>query len=178
VFDPSSDNPLLLKTNDVFRGGQIGVIQNGVAVPLYDDSDVKNALISDGVFSSIESIEIVYGINPDGNKEEAFVTLIGVEAASSTLVGIVADLTIDGNQLIIDNPEINPQPFATNTCTGTNCAWCEFDRSWFLGRIRGCKPCSRPGGDNGPATCNHSISTGGAMTVLKPMANTLVKNSL
>lgn len=172
-----SANTVRLKSGNDFEGGQIGLLENGIAVPLYDEVKVKASLIHNETFESIESIELAYGVNPDGNKEEAFVTIIGVEKATSQVVGIVVDLVIDGDKLIIPNPETNQQSFAAHSCTGSNCSYCQFDRNWFLGRIKGCKPCSRPGDDSLPSYCNHGTSSGGIVPIIQETSKVLVKSA-
>ncbi|OYQ48681.1 hypothetical protein CHU92_00555 [Flavobacterium cyanobacteriorum] len=161
-----------------FTKEQIGEIRNGVAVPLYDEARVKADLITSGVFAQVESIELAYGINPTTNSGEAIVTIIGKEKATSPALAIVADLVIDGNRLFILNPETNQQAFAKHVCAGQNCGWCEFDRTWFLGRIRGCKPCSRVVDESKPSGCIHSQSSGGGMTIIKEASNILIKNAI
>jgi hypothetical protein len=165
-----------LKSNNNFEGGPIAVIDNGVARPLYDEVSVKADLIAENVFESIESIELVYGINPDTNNEEAFLTVIGVDKTTSQVVAIVADLTIDGDKLIIENPDTHQQAFAANTCNGVNCRSCQFERTGFLGlRITGCKPCSSPNDDSLPSACNHSQTSGGGGGIIMKLVETLIK---
>ncbi len=157
------------KSGSTFTGGPVATITNGKATLIHSEADIKASLIAKGVFTDIKSIEVAYGLNPDTKLQEAFVTIIGIETASAAPLAFVADLTINGNQLIIPNPADNQQAFATHTCTGNDCQWCEFDRTWFLGRIKGCKPCSR-----GNGSCNHGISSGGAGTIILDASKTLV----
>lgn len=154
------------KSTNNFKEGAIAVIRNGIAVPLYNEADLKTELVTSGAYTDVESVELAYGLNPDTSQYEAFVTVIGTEAATAKVVGIVADLRIDGDKLIILNPETNQQAYASNSCDGTNCGWCQFDRSWFLGRIKGCKPCSRINDENKPASCDHKTTDSGLIALL------------
>ncbi|GGB65655.1 hypothetical protein GCM10007424_01980 [Flavobacterium suaedae] len=161
------------KSNDDVRGGLVAKIENGVAVALYDEKEAKDLLVDSGTFTDVESIELAYGLNPDTNQYEAFVTLIATEASTSMVVGIVADLTIEGDKLIIPNPETEYQAFAKHSCTPKNCSWCQFDRSWFLGRIKGCD-CNRAAEEGKPSSCLHGLNSGPAPG-LPELVSTLTK---
>lgn len=162
------------KSGSTFTGGPVATITNGVAALIHSEADIKASLIAKGIFTDVESVEVAYGLNPDTKLQEAFVTVIGKETASAAPLAIVADLTINGNQLIINNPSDNQQAFSTHTCIGTNCGWCQFDRTWFLGRIKGCKPCSRVIDKDSSSACNHSTSTGSAGTIILETSKTLI----
>lgn len=145
--------------------GPVGKIVNGLAVPSYDEANVRAELIADGTFKTIYSIELAYEYNAVQKNYESFMTVIGQETASSPTVAIVADLIIDGNQLIIQNPENNQQAFRFHECLAQNCRSCDFKRAGGrFSRITGCKPCSVPE-DSGTPACNHRTNNGSSGAV-------------
>ncbi len=158
--DESGRN-LTTKSNDIFEGGKIATIVNGNAVPLYDEIEVKEGLVDDGLYIEVDSVEITYGLNTESKKYEAFITIIGKQAASSLVSATVGDLIIDGNNLNVPG-ENNLTTFATHTCAGQNCLSCEFERTGFFKRIVGCKACSKPSIEDKPASCNHSQTSDGS----------------
>lgn len=146
--------------------GPVGQIVNGAAVPLYNEAQVKSALLADGTFTAIYDIELAYEYNAVQKKYESFMTVIGQETASSPTVAIVADLTINGNQLIILNPEDNQQAFRFHECIPQNCRSCDFQRAGGrFSRITGCKACSVPGNSAETPECNHRTNNGNSGAV-------------
>lgn len=153
------------RSAEPFERGKIGAIRNNEATPLYDDIFLKTSLINEGFFTSIESVDLVYGFNPDRNEHEAFLTIIGQgsDGSSTVSLGYDIDLTIDGTDLYIENPDIVPNLFKEHTCTGNPCSSCKFIKGGFWNlKILGCE-C------NGQGSCNHSVRTeglGGAVKTL------------
>jgi hypothetical protein len=150
-----------LKSGDEFTGGPVAKIVNGDAVPLYNADSLKVALVSTKFFSAVESIEVTYGVDPATNDTEAFMTIIGIEPGTSAMLVLVADLKLDGDQLLIPNPETNVQAFATHTCKSVNCSQCNFKKQGLFGRIVGCEPCGGAAIEGQPAGCEHSVTSGG-----------------
>jgi hypothetical protein len=150
----------IAKSGVDFGGGIIAVIRNNEATPMYDENIVKTELVNEGFFSTVESIELVYGFNAAEGNYEAFVNIVGKQTVDSVSVSVayVADLIIQDDNIIIKNPEIAPNLFNKHTCTGNPCSSCEFTRSGFWNiKITGCK-CNDSNQSN---TCNHSINGGG-----------------
>src|SRR5690554_4862462 len=142
----------------------VAVIVDNQAVPLYDEIILKEMFVNRGLFREVESIDLAYGFNPEIDEYEAFLTIIAEEEINSSLVAVAiqADLIIDGGNLIIEDPEIQPIAFAKHSCTPDNCRKCAFERSGFLGlRIDGCKECGAVNNPEKGGYCNHGINGGG-----------------
>lgn len=162
--------------SDDFQGGVIATIKDGAAVLSYDEAQLKSELVTSGLFKSIESVELVYGYNPDNKKEESFLTVLGVEPVTGMSAAVVIDLIVDGGkgQILIPNPSDSPEAFSSNTCKGSNCKSCDFERSGFWGKIVGCKDCGGAGDPDKPAYCEHSRTSGPSPIEVAKLVLTLV----
>lgn len=154
------------KSSDDFERGAVAVIEDGEAVPLYDETRLNITLVTEGFFAEIESIGLVYGFNPEVEEYEAFLTIVAKETVDLSLVAIEIDLIRDGGQLFIMNPEIVPHLFNKHSCIGYNCRSCAFTRRGFFRRITGCTSCQAVNEPSKPAGCNHSINGGGVSVEL------------
>lgn len=65
--------------DDDFERAAIAVLDEGEAVPLYDEVSLGMALVSEGIFAEVESIDLDYYYNSEENQEEALLTIIGKE---------------------------------------------------------------------------------------------------
>lgn len=168
---------LLAKPGDDSEGTKVAIIEGEEVMPLYDEILLKEALVSEGIFVEIESIDLDYGFDPEKDKYEAFLTIIGKDKDDFSLVAFQAELIIDGDELFIMNPETSPSGlFNTHNCIGQNCRKCAYERSGFLGlKIVGCKPCGAVNDSEQPGYCNHSINGG---NIAGPIVKEIVKSAI
>ncbi len=161
-------NTTNFKISNELERDVVAVIVDNQAVPLYDEIILKEMFVNRGLFREVKSIDLVYGFNSEEDNYEAFLTIVAKEEINSSLVAVAieADLILDGDHLIIGDPEVKPYLFTKHECKGYNCLSCTFKREGFLGlRIVGCNPCGGANQPEEPSGCNHSSSSGGGSAV-------------
>ena len=135
-------------------------IDGSTAIPLYNEIDLKAALVSEGFYDIVESVDVDYGFNEAENENEAYFTVVGSKDDKS--VAYQVELVIEGGEIFITNPEITPYFFNKHTCAGSGCSSCAFVKANWL-KITGCT-CNEPAIEGG--YCNHTKSqdlVGGAI---------------
>ena len=56
------------KEQGKFDRKAVATTKGDVATPLYDEDAVKTTLVSEGLFTEVESVVLIYGFNSDENK--------------------------------------------------------------------------------------------------------------
>lgn len=155
------------KEQGKFDRKAVATINGDVATPLYDEDAVKNALVSEGLFAEVKSVELVYGFNSDENKNYALLTIIG-KNTSDLLQAFEAKLMVNNDKLIMVSPAIDSDLFTIHTCNNVNCNNCDFATDQWQ-RITGCKSCATDDiiEQDQTAFCNHSMSTGNSGVILR-----------
>lgn len=163
------------KEQGKFDRKAVATINGDVATPLYDEDAVKTTLVSEGLFTEVESVVLVYGFNSDENKNYALLTIIG-KNTSDLLQAFEAKLMVNNDKLIMVNPAIDSDLFTIHTCDNVNCNICDFATDQWQ-RITGCKSCAADDliEQDQTAFCNHSISTGNS-GVISRISNTIAQH--
>lgn len=166
---------LSAKSSEELELTAIGNVKSGTAVPLYNKDLLAKNLVLKGLFAEIESIDLDYGYDSENNQHIAFFTIIGKNPNNFSLESFQAELIVDGNIVIMPDPNAPDLPitiFAKHSCAGAPCNSCSFTRTGFLNlKITGCK-CNEQGEGK---RCNHGIN-GGAST--KEIVDTVVDTIL
>lgn len=163
-LNPNSNESDLLFRNS-FERFVIGKVIDGQPNPIVDFDEIEKKFIDDSIFINVESIKLEYGYNTQLSKYEAYLTIIADEEIDNSMVSVAfqVELVIEGDDLVVENPDFQPSLFNKHSCTGLNCRTCMFERGGFLGlKIIGCLPCANVNDVEKPGYCNHSINGGGA----------------
>lgn len=163
------------KEQGKFDRKAVATINGDVATPLYDEDAVKTTLVSEGLFTEVESVVLVYGFNSDENKNYALLTIIG-KNTSDLLQAFEAKLMVNNDKLIMVNPAIDSDLFTIHTCNNVNCNNCDFATDQWQ-RVTGCKSCATDDfiEQDQTAFCNHSVSTGNS-DVISRISNIIAQH--
>lgn len=134
----------------------IGTISEGELLPMFDESDLMDSIVAEGILTSVSDVVIEYKEDPSGGFI-AYFTVIGID--SGTDIAYQVRLIRDGNDLLLSLYEADWEFISKHECKGDPCPSCAFVREGgFLNlKIIGCKCNSSDTGNQ----CNHTVKGGG-----------------
>lgn len=162
-LNPNSNEFDLLSRNG-FERFVIGKIIDGEPNPIVDFDEIEKKFIDDRIFINVESIKLEYGFNTQLSKYEAYLTIIADEEIDNSMVSVAfqVELVIEGDDLVVENPDFQSSMFKKHSCIGQNCRSCKFERGGFLNlKIIGCEPCAKVNNLELPGYCEHGLNGGG-----------------
>ena len=138
------------KADEEFDQIALATVDGSAVTPLYDEVSLRAALVSEGFYDLVESVDVDY--NFDSNTYEAYFTVIG--SKDGLAIAYQAELIKEGRNLFITNPIMQPNFFNKHTCAGSVCSSCDFVKGGWL-KITGCT-CNEVAIEGGH--CNHTKS--------------------